>query len=103
MIDHENGYYHCDHCGGSLGEFNTATGNHSNCDLIAALRAENAQLRAAVELARGLNVTRVYAGFAENWEGFADSYPVGDGLTVGDLRKAAAALAALDDGAKEAG
>ncbi len=42
MIDHTNGIYICDYCEGLAarsGEFNTETGNHSQCDTIATLRA----------------------------------------------------------------
>ena len=41
MID-ENGNYHCDYCGGGLGEHYTATGNHVVCE-------DSAKLRSALE------------------------------------------------------
>ena len=40
-----NGNYYCDYCKGRTGEFNTDTGNHSDCEELAALQAENEKLR----------------------------------------------------------
>ena len=95
MIDHTIGIYVCDHCGGRFGEFNTETGNHSTCDRIAALEAENAKLREALEPFAHPDLCKYTSN---NMEG--DDSPVFGRdkaiLTLGDFRRAAALLAAQE-------
>ncbi len=99
MIDHTNGIYICDYCEGLAarsGEFNTETGNHSQCDTIATLRA---RVQACAALPEQL---LEWAECVSDNNGEGEAFSVSLASVAMEMRDKAAALKAVQENDKGA-
>jgi hypothetical protein len=55
----EDGYFVCDICGDDTGRFNQETGNHPQCESLAALRARVERLERIESVAKTVNAWMV--------------------------------------------